>query len=469
MKNIILVFIILILPCLLLANDKKLLEITEDDYTLCRMALKNKKDDVFDIFTLTEKEKTLIAKAKKKALEKITNKINEMKKNGLLTGIKQYSKEVYIKSDIWKDISDTEKEKKRKLINAYLGKLKYQYLYIRGPDTGKLIEKIDTSQYNKSKLSNEEIVNKVTPRINVSVKQLIEDYKSNKLKADLKYENNFLIINGQIQDVDVNQNGFPYIYLICEKFSFDYIYCSFDKNKKGEIIEIFKGQQIKISGKCYRKKGESLPWLSDCEIIKNKKKKSLTIIKELNIAVTSYELAHGKPITSLQDLVPEFYNMDDLPKEDADGNPYVLKKIQNGSIKIIIKETPIKPKRKEQIKEQLPPKKEKSKSKVKRITVSAKQLSDEYEVNEIKADLKYKGKYIIVYGQIQKIGNDILGKPYITIGDVEGFLDDVQCSFSIKQKFEIAELIKGQQIKICGKCCGGSIGNLILNKCQILK
>lgn len=51
-------------------------------------------------------------------------------------------------------------------------------------------------------------------------------------------------------------------------------------------------------------------------------------------------------------------------------------------------------------------------SKTPSYTLSADQLYREYESNEVAADEKYKGEIVIVYGEIQDIGKDIMDEPY---------------------------------------------------------
>ena len=62
---------------------------------------------------------------------------------------------------------------------------------------------------------------------------------------------------------------------------------------------------------------------------------ALSQMKELTTAATSYHLGHGKPISSLQDLVPEFYDSDELPTTDPWGGSYTLESRSDGSVKVV--------------------------------------------------------------------------------------------------------------------------------------
>jgi len=54
----------------------------------------------------------------------------------------------------------------------------------------------------------------------------------------------------------------------------------------------------------------------------------------LQTAVDSYHLTRGKPISSFQDLVPEFFDADELPTTDPWGGSYTFETRGDGSVKI---------------------------------------------------------------------------------------------------------------------------------------
>jgi hypothetical protein len=99
------------------------------------------------------------------------------------------------------------------------------------------------------------------------------------------------------------------------------------------------------------------------------------------------------------------------------------------------------------------------------IEVSPKQLYSDYEANEVSADLKYKGKVLIVKGKVNTIGKDIMGDIYVTLNTGETF-GEVQCSFSDDHTNEAAGLKKGQTITIKGTCDGKMI-NILLSECSM--
>jgi len=98
-------------------------------------------------------------------------------------------------------------------------------------------------------------------------------------------------------------------------------------------------------------------------------------------------------------------------------------------------------------------------------TVSADELSSEYNSNEVAADAKYKGKIVIVSGTIQDIGKDFMDDAYIVIGG-SGFLDGVQCSFTKGEQSSVARLSKGQEVTVKGEVAG-KMGNVQVNKASL--
>lgn len=99
-------------------------------------------------------------------------------------------------------------------------------------------------------------------------------------------------------------------------------------------------------------------------------------------------------------------------------------------------------------------------------TLSANQLYQEYDANQVAADSKYKDKVIIVTGSIKNIGKDITDTAYVVIGG-EGFLDGVQCMLPGGQEGVVAQLSKGQFVTAKGRVSGQAIGNVLLRNCTL--
>jgi len=88
--------------------------------------------------------------------------------------------------------------------------------------------------------------------------------------------------------------------------------------------------------------------------------------------------------------------------------------------------------------------------------VSANGLYSEYDSNEVAADLKYRGKVVVVSGVVNRIGKGFVGGLYITLGG-SGFLDGVQCHFPKGEEASLANLSKGQEVIVKGTVDGQMI------------
>lgn len=103
------------------------------------------------------------------------------------------------------------------------------------------------------------------------------------------------------------------------------------------------------------------------------------------------------------------------------------------------------------------------------ITISAVDLLEAYDANEVKADKLYKDKILEVTGDVKSIGKDLFDKVYITLGDKdEAFaIISVQCYFKDDSEIDkVAELSEGDKVTVVGVCEGGTL-NVTLKKCVL--
>jgi len=94
------------------------------------------------------------------------------------------------------------------------------------------------------------------------------------------------------------------------------------------------------------------------------------------------------------------------------------------------------------------------------IEVTADQLLADYLNNELAADQKYKGKLLLVGGEVDRIANDITGKPYVTLKGKD-LVRRVQCTFPETMIEKLTKLNKGDTVRFRGKC-KGLMGNVLL-------
>ena len=98
-------------------------------------------------------------------------------------------------------------------------------------------------------------------------------------------------------------------------------------------------------------------------------------------------------------------------------------------------------------------------------SLSAAELYQAYENNEVAAAAKYKGQVILVTGAIGNIGKDVLDKIYVTL-DAGHLVTSIQAFFTKTHTNAVASLSKGQTVTL--KCkCDGKFGNVLLKNCLV--
>jgi hypothetical protein len=102
---------------------------------------------------------------------------------------------------------------------------------------------------------------------------------------------------------------------------------------------------------------------------------------------------------------------------------------------------------------------------VARLTVE--QLYEEFEANEVAADLKYEGKFIEVSGTVDHIGKDLMGTAYVRLYSSRGTLNDLLCFFDEANEYQVAPLVKGQDAIVRGKYTP-SINYPVLKQCVVV-
>lgn len=100
------------------------------------------------------------------------------------------------------------------------------------------------------------------------------------------------------------------------------------------------------------------------------------------------------------------------------------------------------------------------------IKISAMDLYQEYKDNEVKADNRYKKETLEITGTINNIGKDIVNSIYITL-DVGEYLSSVQCYFKDSESESVANLTKGEEVTIIGRCDGMTLTSVTIKNSKI--
>ncbi len=98
------------------------------------------------------------------------------------------------------------------------------------------------------------------------------------------------------------------------------------------------------------------------------------------------------------------------------------------------------------------------------VSITAPDLLQSYHANEVAADQRFKGKTILVTGIVESINKDFMDDIYIVLqGD--GYFMNVHCSF--ENENVAANLSKGEQITLKGKCEGMIVGSVSMKDCTL--
>ena len=100
--------------------------------------------------------------------------------------------------------------------------------------------------------------------------------------------------------------------------------------------------------------------------------------------------------------------------------------------------------------------------------VTAGQLLDEYDANEVAAQSKYGNKLIAVSGYVDSVNiNDFTGEPYVLLVGSPGdwALCAVRCTFPISAQATLATLSKGDYVTIIGTCKRYLLCDVMIDDC----
>jgi len=107
---------------------------------------------------------------------------------------------------------------------------------------------------NSMEVSGEEtnkITDKVQAQINtISAQDILDDYESNQIRADKKYFNKKIQVEGTVYKISKSPTDYTIIEIQGESRSYRTVQCSLMKTEEKKALEFSKGDHIVISGKC---------------------------------------------------------------------------------------------------------------------------------------------------------------------------------------------------------------------------
>ena len=101
------------------------------------------------------------------------------------------------------------------------------------------------------------------------------------------------------------------------------------------------------------------------------------------------------------------------------------------------------------------------------IVITPERLLSEYDTNEVRCDLKYKGKLLELTGTVKSVGRDIGGSAYFTFTKPQGFtFRGVQCVMAPAYANQLANVDAGDTVTVFGTGAG-MFGNVLLRHCVL--
>lgn len=101
--------------------------------------------------------------------------------------------------------------------------------------------------------------------------------------------------------------------------------------------------------------------------------------------------------------------------------------------------------------------------------VKIEDLIAAYKANEVSADEKYKGKFLVTVGVVDEVKKDITDRMYVILVPLKAepfLIPKIQCYPPESQKSEAAALVKGKPLTIRGQV-DGLLFNVQVKDCEL--
>jgi hypothetical protein len=95
----------------------------------------------------------------------------------------------------------------------------------------------------------------------------------------------------------------------------------------------------------------------------------------------------------------------------------------------------------------------------------AQEIFDDYDANQVAADVKYLDKKVVVHGKIGSINSGLGNTPYVVFKIKSGF-GGPQAHFSKENIPDVAKLKKGETVSLLCVASGAVVGTPMLKRCQ---
>jgi hypothetical protein len=105
------------------------------------------------------------------------------------------------------------------------------------------------------------------------------------------------------------------------------------------------------------------------------------------------------------------------------------------------------------------------------VYVTGEKLCDDYNSNQVDADIKYKGRILEVSSTVDGVGRDVLygGKAFLRMNC--GLITDVWCYFDKAYESQLVSVYEGDSVSVRGICTGKNLlsKRIVLHPCTSVK
>lgn len=98
------------------------------------------------------------------------------------------------------------------------------------------------------------------------------------------------------------------------------------------------------------------------------------------------------------------------------------------------------------------------------VAVTAAQLFDAYQDNEVQADMQYKDKRLLVSGKVDKVSKDVMDKPFVSLSTSNMFMSVL--AYDMPES-AVVTLRKGMPLQLLCRGGGMTLGSPMLRDCGV--
>ena len=85
--------------------------------------------------------------------------------------------------------------------------------------------------------------------VRVTARQMYDDYESNKIAANQKYDGKVLAVSGTVEDFGGGDGEAYYVDLVTGDFTLESVRCHFSQSHLSDLTSIAKGDRVTLRGK----------------------------------------------------------------------------------------------------------------------------------------------------------------------------------------------------------------------------